>query len=68
MFRRSLPNGAPKHRLDHLANRLTEILTETRKLNPVGQQAEIGRKSRLPVKVDEAVYRYLSTTQARRPN
>jgi integrase len=34
MFRRSLPNGAPKHRLDQLANRLTKILAETRKLNP----------------------------------
>ncbi len=33
MFRRSLPNGAPKHRLDQLANRLTKILAETRKLN-----------------------------------
>ena len=36
MFRRSLPNGAPKHRLDQLANRLTKILAETRKLNPDG--------------------------------
>ena len=36
MFRRSLPNGTPKHRLDQLANRLTKILTETRKLNPDG--------------------------------
>jgi hypothetical protein len=34
MFRRSLPNGAAKHRLDQLANRLTKILTETRKLEP----------------------------------
>jgi integrase len=34
MFRRSLPNGDAKHRLDQLANRLTKILTETRKLNP----------------------------------
>jgi hypothetical protein len=33
MFRRSLPNGAPKHRLDQLANRLIKILAETRKLN-----------------------------------
>ena len=32
MFRRSLPNGAPKHRLDQLSNRLTKILAETRKL------------------------------------
>jgi hypothetical protein len=34
MFRRSLPDGAPKHRLDQLANRLTKILAETRKLKP----------------------------------
>jgi hypothetical protein len=33
MFCRSLPNGAPKHRLDQLANRLTKVLAETRKLN-----------------------------------
>jgi hypothetical protein len=32
MFRHSLPNGAPKHRLDQLANRLAKIITETRKL------------------------------------
>jgi hypothetical protein len=36
MFRRSLPDGAPKHRLDQLANRLTKILAETRKLKPAG--------------------------------
>ena len=35
-FRRSLPNGAPNHRLDQLANRLAKILAETRKLNPAG--------------------------------
>jgi hypothetical protein len=34
MFRRSLPDGAPKHRLDQLANRLTKILAETGKLKP----------------------------------
>ena len=34
MFRRSLPNGSPRHRLDRLANRLSKILSETRKLNP----------------------------------
>ena len=33
MFRRSLSHGATKHRLDQLANRLTKILAETRKLN-----------------------------------
>ena len=36
MFRRSLPDGAPKHRLDQLANRLAKILAETRKLNQRG--------------------------------
>ncbi len=36
MFRRSLPGGARKHRLDQLANRLTKILAETRKLDPAG--------------------------------
>ena len=30
----SLPDGAPKRRLDQLANRLTKILAETRKLKP----------------------------------
>jgi hypothetical protein len=35
MFRRSLPD-APRHRLDRLSNRLTKILSETRKLNPAG--------------------------------
>jgi integrase len=34
MFRRSLPDGLSRHRLDHLSNRLTKILSETRKLNP----------------------------------
>jgi hypothetical protein len=36
MFRRSLPDGPPRHRLDQLSNRLTKILAETRKLNPAG--------------------------------
>jgi hypothetical protein len=36
MFRRSLTDGPSKHRLDQLANRLTKILAETRKLNPDG--------------------------------
>jgi integrase len=36
MFRRSLPDGASKSRLDRLSNRLTKILSETRKLNPPG--------------------------------
>jgi len=34
MFRRSLPDGPRRHRLDQLSNRLTKILSETRKLNP----------------------------------
>ena len=34
MFCRSLPDSAMKHRLDQLANRLTKILAETRKLKP----------------------------------
>ncbi|HTP34418.1 MAG TPA: tyrosine-type recombinase/integrase [Candidatus Acidoferrales bacterium] len=36
MFRRSLPDGPPRHRLDQLSNRLIKILSETRKLNPAG--------------------------------
>jgi hypothetical protein len=32
VFRRSLPNGPPRTRLNRLANRLTKILTETQKL------------------------------------
>ena len=30
MFRRSLPDGSPRHRFDQLANRPTKILSETR--------------------------------------
>jgi len=33
MFRRSLPDGPSRRRLDRLANRLTKILSEARKLN-----------------------------------
>jgi hypothetical protein len=32
MFRRALPNGTSRHRLDRLSNRLTKILIEARKL------------------------------------
>jgi len=32
MFRRTLPNGASRRRLDRLSNRLTKIVTEARKL------------------------------------
>jgi hypothetical protein len=32
MFRRTLPNGSSRHCLDRLSNRLTKIVTETRKL------------------------------------
>ena len=34
MFRRSLPDGPTRRRLDRLSNRLTKILSETRKLIP----------------------------------
>jgi hypothetical protein len=36
MFRRSLPDGSPRRCLDRLSNRLTKILSETRKLSPSG--------------------------------
>lgn len=36
MFRRSLPDRPPRRCLDRLSNRLTKILSETRKLNPSG--------------------------------
>jgi integrase len=36
MFRRSLPDGPPRRCLDRLSNRLTKILSVTRKLNPSG--------------------------------
>jgi hypothetical protein len=36
MFRRSLPEGHPRHHLDRLTNRLTKILSQTRKLNRAG--------------------------------
>ena len=32
MFRRALPNGTSRRRLDRLSNRLTKILSEARKL------------------------------------
>jgi hypothetical protein len=34
MFRRSLPNSAPKHRLDQLANRLTKLLAKPASSSP----------------------------------
>jgi hypothetical protein len=37
MFRRALPDGAPRRCLDRLSNRLTKILPETRKLAPAGE-------------------------------
>ena len=37
MFRRDLPGGAPRRSLDRLSNRLTKILSETRKLNIPGK-------------------------------
>jgi hypothetical protein len=36
MFRRSLPDGPLRHRLDRLSNRLIKILSEARKLNTAG--------------------------------
>jgi len=36
MFRRSLPDGTPRHCLDRVSNRLTKILSEVRKINPAG--------------------------------
>ena len=36
MFRRSLPDGAPRRCFDRLSNRLTKILSEARKLKPPG--------------------------------
>jgi integrase len=36
MFRRSLPDGPPRHCLDRLSNRLSKILSETRTLNHAG--------------------------------
>jgi hypothetical protein len=32
MFRRTLPNGTCRRRLDRLSNRITKIVTEARKL------------------------------------
>ncbi len=34
MFRRSLPEGSSRNCLDRLSNRLTKILSQTRKLSP----------------------------------
>jgi hypothetical protein len=37
MYRRNLPDGAPRRCLDRLSNRLTKILSEARKLDPPGK-------------------------------
>jgi integrase len=37
MYRRNLPDGPPRRCLDRLSNRLTKILSETRKLNATGK-------------------------------
>ena len=37
MFRRALPDGAPRRCLGRLSNRLTKILSEARQLNPTGK-------------------------------
>jgi hypothetical protein len=34
MFRRTLPDGSDRRILDRLANRITKILSQIRKLNP----------------------------------
>jgi len=36
MYRRSLPEGSSRNCLDRLSNRLTKILSQARKLNPLG--------------------------------
>jgi hypothetical protein len=46
MFRRTLPNGTSRRRLERLSNRLTKIVTEARKLATPGKWAEISRLSR----------------------
>jgi hypothetical protein len=46
MFRAALPDGAPRHCLGRLSNRLTKILSEARKLDAPKQLAEIGRITR----------------------
>jgi hypothetical protein len=43
MFRRTLPNGTPRRRLDRLSNRLIKIVSEARKLATPRKWAEIGR-------------------------
>jgi hypothetical protein len=37
MYRRNLPDGAPRRCLDRLSNRLTKILAIVRKLDPPGK-------------------------------
>ena len=37
MYRRNLPDGAPRRCLDRLSNRLTKILSEARQLNATGK-------------------------------
>jgi hypothetical protein len=43
MFRRTLPKGSSRRRLDRLSNRLTKIVTEARNLETPSEWAEIGR-------------------------
>lgn len=42
MYRRTLPDGQARRRLDRLTNRLTKIVTETRTLQTPDKRAEIG--------------------------
>jgi hypothetical protein len=37
MYRRALPDGPPRRCLNRIVNRLTKILSETRKLDPPGK-------------------------------
>jgi hypothetical protein len=43
MFRRTLPDGPPRNCLDRLSNRLTKILSETRKLRPPDNGQRLAR-------------------------
>jgi hypothetical protein len=43
MFRRALPDGSSRRRLDRLSNRLTKILSEARKLATPSEWAENGQ-------------------------
>jgi hypothetical protein len=46
MYRRSIADDSTRRILDRLANRIAKILTETRKLDPTQESAEISWLSR----------------------